>query len=48
MQTTLPSFTADQLYRALKALAYVAMAAIAIGILYGAWTSVRYWSGIGV
>lgn len=48
MQITMPPFTAERLYLALKALAYVATAAIAIGIVYGAWTTVRYWSGIGV
>ena len=48
MQTTTPSSTADRIYLAIKALAYFATAAIAIGIVYGAWTAVKYWPGIGV
>ena len=48
MQTPTESSTADSIYRAIKGLAYLATAAIAVGILYGTWTALRYWSGIGV
>jgi hypothetical protein len=49
MQTPVRSSPlADGVYLAVKGLAYVAQAGIAIAILYGAGTALRYWSGIGV
>jgi hypothetical protein len=48
MQTTTQSSTAENIYLAIRALAYLATAAIAVSILYGAWTTLKYWSGIGV
>jgi len=39
---------ADVLFRILKAVSWVVIALMLLGIAYAAFTSIRYWAGIGV